>query len=124
MRITYPVSPNCREEYFDMDVKFKDSDAYTYHADNVLAVGRTKHIGMENETNIDLGYEEFKDSMVRKNQSVFSQQKEDTFNENKRKGVKKRGRKNKFHTKIEDEDKRELEAVEASDQEQLAVIKE
>ena len=63
--------------------------------------------------------------MARKNQGVFAQTLEDEFKERKgRLGHKKRGRKNKFHAQIDDEDKNEQDHLDASDQEQLQIIKE
>lgn len=58
--------------------------------------------------------------MARKQTGVFAQTLEHEFHERKgRWGHKKRGRKNKFHAQIDDEDKKDLEAVEADDADQL-----
>jgi len=58
--------------------------------------------------------------MARKNAGTFAITIEEEFKERKsRMGHKKRGRKNKFHAQIDDEDKKELEHVEASDMEEL-----
>lgn len=63
--------------------------------------------------------------MARKNAGTFTQTIEEEFKERKgRMGHKKRGRKNKFHAQIDDEDKKELDHVEASDMEELQIIKE
>jgi hypothetical protein len=99
IRITYPVSPQCRDDYLDLDVKFKESDAYGHQKNNVFADGKQRFVGAEESTNIDLGYAEYQDALAMKHNSVFAQTYDQEFNEKTgRRGAKKRGRKNKFHT--------------------------
>lgn len=60
---------------------------------------------------------EFQDALNRKHGDMMSKIDNDVEEQRRLKGHKKRGRKNKYHTQIDNEDDEEAEAVEASDEE-------
>jgi hypothetical protein len=60
---------------------------------------------------------EFQDALNRKHGDMMSKIDDDVEEQRRLKGNKRRGRKNKYHTQIDNEDDEEAEAVEASDEE-------
>lgn len=64
-RLTYPVSPRIAEDFNDMDVKFSVQDAYN------MSAGMFSNRKHKDEFAPDLGFEEFREAMKRKENAVF-----------------------------------------------------
>jgi len=71
-RVTYPISPIMRFEYAEMGVTFHVEDAYSNQANNVYAESKTKFVGMEEGTQNDAGFLEFKDALNRRQGGLMS----------------------------------------------------
>lgn len=59
LAVTWPISPQLREDYADMDLKFTKEDAYGAQGNNVYADAKSKYMGMDFGTQDDAGYLEF-----------------------------------------------------------------
>lgn len=121
---TWPISRD-EEERMEREglKKFTADDAYALQ-DNCYAEGVNKIKGKDKNVQGDAAKLEFQNALNRKHGDLMAR--EDEADEmHTRKGVRRRGRKNKYHNQIDLEDDQEIDPDEASDKDaDLQIIKE
>jgi hypothetical protein len=121
---TWPISRDLEHEMEAQGLKkFTADDAYALQ-DNCYAEGVHKLKGKDKNIQGDAAKLEFQSALNRKHGDLMAR--EDEVDEmHTRKGVRRRGRKNKYHNQIDLEDDQEIDPDEASDKDaDLQVIKE
>lgn len=121
---TWPISRLTEANLEEQGIKkFTADDAYALQ-DNCYAEGVHKLKGKDKNIQGDAAKLEFQNALNRKHGDLMAR--EDEVDElHTRKGVRRRGRKNKYHNQIDLEDDQEIDPDEASDKDaDLQVIKE